>query len=320
MNEHYSNNEEAYIEKLSTNLGKLKLKTPWIMASGTFGYGYELKEVTDYRFIGAITTKTITRKTKAGNLPPRLFQINKGLLNTIGLANAGMEDFKDGIFPLLKDIEPRLILSIGGESVDEYLEVIENLEGLKKVSAIELNVSCPNIDISGKNLCQSPDRLSSLVKLARGITSKPIIVKITPNEINTAGISNLCISAGADILNISNTFTGTFLTFPDLKFVLSRPLGGYSGKPVFPISLAKVWQTRQELNSPIIASGGVEDLKSAISFLAVGANAVSIGTGIFKDYGLPKKLSLGLLTYLKKRDITIDKLIGIASIEDNRGE
>jgi len=284
------------------------------MGSGVFGYGYELKGIVDYNYIGAITTKTITLNPRLGNDPPRLYETPHGLLNTIGLANIGIERFKSEAYKEiegLKEEYPHLvfILSIGGESIDEYLEVMDRASSLTCFSAFELNVSCPNVNLGGKNLSQEPETLFDLVRKTKALSNLPVIVKISP-ESQITDISMGCEEAGADILTISNTFIGTALIWPSLQFVLSKPTGGYSGEGVFPMALARVFMVRQAVNIPIIASGGLTGIRSATSFIAVGADAVTIGSSIFKDYELPKKLSLALLTYLEEYGITLQDLLG----------
>jgi dihydroorotate dehydrogenase (NAD+) catalytic subunit len=301
---------------LQTRMSSLSLRTPWVMGSGVFGYGFELKGIVDYNYIGAIITKTVTLNPRLGNDPPRLYETPYGLLNTIGLANIGIERFKEEAYKEIEGIKkdnPDLvfILSIGGESVDEYLEMMDKASSLTCFSAYELNVSCPNVALGGKNLSQEPETLFDLIKKAKASSILPIIIKISP-ESQITDISKGCERAGADILTISNTFVGTALTWPSLKFVLSRPTGGYSGEGIFPLALARVYMVRSVVNLPVIASGGLTNLRSAASFISVGADAVTIGSSLFKDYELPKKLSLALLTYLEERSITLTVLKGSA--------
>ncbi|MBU2540331.1 MAG: dihydroorotate dehydrogenase [Candidatus Omnitrophica bacterium] len=299
-------------KNLSVRIGKLALSSPLIAASGTFGYGQELEGLIDFKDFGAIITKTITLKARKGNPPPRLIETPWGLLNSIGLENPGIDVFLRDKWPYLARLKTPVIISIGGETKDEFVRLTKRLDRLEDLKAIEVNISCPNIKkakikkrkTQGLTMfSQGIDETFAVVKVVRKLTSKTLIVKLTPNVTDISSIAIAASSAGADALCLVNTYFGMAVDIQNRRPQLANITGGLSGPAIKPLSLYAVYKTYKAVRKPIIGGGGIMNSADAIEFLTCGATALSLGTVNFINTKAPKEILTGIKGYLKKNKI-----------------
>lgn len=297
---------------LFTNLAGIKMKNPVMVASGTFGYGEEYKELVDLNKLGAIVTKTITLKPKLGNPPPRIVETAAGMLNAVGLQNVGLEVFLKEKLPNLKKITSTpIIVSVGGESVFEYIKITEELNKIRQIAGIELNISCPNIRFQKKNnkletkkiFSQDAKLTYKLVDKVRKVTRLPLIVKLSPNVTDITRIARACEEAGADVVSLINTPLGMAIDVTTRKPKLTNFTGGLSGPAIKPIALRMVWEVTNTINIPVIAMGGIMNTTDALEFFIAKAAAIAVGVGNFLNPQTPLKIVEGIGDYLKKQKI-----------------
>ncbi|MBM3252177.1 MAG: dihydroorotate dehydrogenase [Candidatus Omnitrophica bacterium] len=295
---------------LSVKIGKLKLKNPVMVASGTFGYAEEFASLMDLRRLGAIVTKTITLKPKIGNPPPRTVETAAGMLNAIGLENPGVKVFIKEKLPIFKKIGIPIIVSISADSDQEFVELAKILNKTAGVSAIELNLSCPNLG-SERMVAQSDRATYRVVKAVRKVTSLSLITKLTPNVTDIGLIVRAAVAADTDAISLINTFLAMVVDADTQKPKLANITGGLSGPAIKPIALRMVWQAAQTAEIPIIGMGGIMNTKDALEFIIAGATAVSVGTGNFINPKLTIEIIEGIKKYLKQNKIKdIKNLIG----------
>jgi dihydroorotate dehydrogenase (NAD+) catalytic subunit len=287
---------------MNINLGGLKLTTPIVCASGTFGFGEELKGMTNFNHIGAITTKTITLKPRAGNPPPRIYETECGVLNSVGLENPGLDGFIKEKLPLIRGLKTKCIVSVGGFSTTEYKTIVKSLNQRQGIDAIELNLSCPNLQLK-KLVSQSPKATYQLIKSLRKLTKKPLFAKITPEVTDIVKVARAAKDAGVDAIALVNTFFSMAIDIDTQKPVLGNIYGGYSGKAIKPMSLYRVWKVSQDVKIPIIGGGGIDTWRDAVEFILAGAKAVSIGTVNLTYPNKAKDISQGIKGYLSKKKI-----------------
>lgn len=300
---------------LSIKIGKLKLTNPIMVASGTFGYGEEFENLTDLNKIGAIITKTITLNPRLGNSQPRVVETVGGMLNAIGLQNDGVDYFIKYKVPFFKKLNVPLIVSISGDSVDDYVRLAKKINVIKEVSAIELNLSCPNIN--GRQCLISQDHASTFktVSSVRKVYNKTLIAKLTPNVTDIVLIARAASDARADAISLVNTFLGMSIDIETRKPGLGNITGGLSGPAIKPIALRMVWQVAQKLNIPIIGIGGIMNYRDALEFIIAGAKAIQVGTANFVNPRATVEILGGIENYLKNKKIKdINKLIGSLKI------
>ena len=296
--------------KLEIKIGKLKLKNPVMVASGTFGYGVEFEEVADIKELGAIVTKTITLHARAGNKPPRIIETPSGMLNSIGLENPGVDKFIKKIIPSLNKFKIPIIVSIAGESIEEYEKLAQKLDKIKEIAAIEINISCPNIKTS-QLFAQSEKATEEVVKAVRGATSKVIITKLSPNVTDIVSIAKAAEDAGSDALSLINTITAMAVDIEKKESKLGNIIGGLSGPAVKPIALLMSWKVYNRVSIPIIGMGGIMNWQDAIEFILCGSTAVGIGTANFVNPNAAADVVKGMEKYLQDKKIKdINSLIG----------
>jgi dihydroorotate dehydrogenase (NAD+) catalytic subunit len=334
---------------LSTEIARIKLKNPLLVASGIIGFGEEYSKLINLNVFGAITTKTVTLKPRAGNPSPRIVETMEGMINSIGLENPGLEIFLKEKLPFLKrKLKIPIVVSIAAENAEEFAEISRRLDKEKGISALELNLSCPNVRSkeprakSPPLLSCPPPRLASgdagageskngginseqgvislisqdaeltyeVVKRVKKVTKLPVIAKLTPNVTDITVIAKTAESAGADALSLVNTFSA--LAFPHSPLTTSHSpvFGGLSGPAIKPIVLRMIYETYQKVKIPIIGMGGINSPQDAIEFFLVGAKAIALGSALFRDPFLPQKILIGLKQYLKIQKITLSKLTG----------
>jgi len=299
---------------LSVNIGKLKLKNPVMVASGTFGYAEEFKPFVDLKKLGAIVTKTITIRPRKGNPPPRTCETPGGMLNSIGLENPGIDCFIKEKLKALNKIGVPIIISIASEGgIEEFVVLAKKLDKIREAAAIELNISCPNIS---KKILISQDALATYetVKAVRKVTDKVIITKLSPNVTCITDIAVAAQSAGSDSVALINTLTGMSIDVFTRKPKIAAVSGGLSGPAIRPVAVRMVWECFNKIKIPIIGMGGIIDALSAIEFILAGAACVSVGTGNFINPKASVEIINGIEQYLKQNKISdIRKLTGALS-------
>ena len=303
---------------LKVKIGKLALKNSVMVASGTFGTEYE--ELTDINSLGALTLKTITLKPRAGNPPPRLVETASGMLNSIGLENKGLEDLIKNKLPKLNKVKVPVIVSIAGETENEFEALAKRLSGINKVSALELNLSCPNIrsvkvsryqSVKEVMIAQDEKATYDAVKAVRRATNLTVIAKLSPNVTDITRIAKAAQEAGADAVSMINTFIGLAIDINTRAPKLGNITGGLSGPAIKPIALRMVWETFNAVKIPIIGIGGIMDYSDALEFIICGAAAVQIGTSNFVNPETAVEVARGIEKFLKKSGINdIKDLMG----------
>ena len=297
---------------LSINLGRIKLKNPVIMCSGTFASGIEYNQFYYISNLGAVTTKSFSLNKRLGNSPPRLCETAGGMLNAIGLANEGIYYFINEQLPVLKNMQISIILSIFGEDNDEFLRIAKEVNSIKDdIVAVEMNLSCPNVDKGGIAFCSMPDQVEHLINSVREILDIPLIAKLSPNNDNFIETAVKARNGGAEAISLVNTVIGTAIDIDNFKPKLGNIFGGLSGPAIKPIALAKVMQLARENILPIIGMGGIFYWQDAVEFMIAGASAVGIGTLNFVEADAGEKILEGISNYLLKKNINnLSEIIG----------
>jgi dihydroorotate dehydrogenase (NAD+) catalytic subunit len=263
---------------LSVNIGSLKLKNPVMLASGTVGYGNEISDFIDLSKIGGIVTKSISLKPRKGNPPQRIVETASGMLNAIGLANVGLDVFIEEKIPFLKKINSTLICNIAASSIEEYVKCVEILDTEESIKAFEINVSCPNVKEGGLIFGNDVKSVGRITELVRAKTSKPVIIKLSPNNSNIVDYAEIVKKEGGDAVSAINTLVGTSFDIYTGKPKIKNITGGLSGPAIKPVALAKVLEISRMVDIPIIGIGGIVNWKDAVEFMIVGASAFQIGT------------------------------------------
>jgi dihydroorotate dehydrogenase (NAD+) catalytic subunit len=267
---------------LSVSLGRLTLKNPILVASGTFGYAKEFEGIIELGRVGAIIPKTVTRHARPGNTPPRTVETAAGLLNSIGLDNDGIDYFVEHHLPRLREISTAIVVNIAGRNYEEFVELAERLGTQRGVAAIELNISCPNVS-GGVDFGTNPDSTARVVRGVRNVCPQPILAKLTPNVTDVASIAQAAAESGADAVTLVNTFPGMAVNWRTRRPVLGGVTGGLSGPAIKPLALRIVYQVARAVSVPIIGVGGIATMDDVFEFLVAGASAVQIGTANFYD-------------------------------------
>ncbi|MDP2831501.1 MAG: dihydroorotate dehydrogenase [Candidatus Omnitrophota bacterium] len=288
---------------LSVKIGNLDLKNPVMVASGAFGYAQEFEDFIDLRKLGAIVTKTITVKARQGNIPPRTCETPAGMLNSIGLENPGIDRFIREKLPFLKELGIPVIVSIAAEETpDEFAILVKRLDRIPEVSAIELNISCPNLQ-KNKLISQDAADTLALVSAARKLTEKCLITKLSPNVTSITEIALAAQSAGTDALALVNTLGGMSIDVHKRIPILGTWVGGLSGPAIRPVAVKMVWEAYKKIQIPIIGMGGILDTESALEFFLAGAAAVSVGTANFVNPQTSLEIISGLQKYMLEHDM-----------------
>lgn len=311
---------EIHQPNLQVHIGKLLLKNPVLVSSGTYGIGEEYDEFLDIGKLGGIITKSITLYPKKGNPPPRVVETPAGMLNAIGLQNPGFEVFKKEKVPFLKKLKIPIIINIAGDTPEEYEELAAKVGDLGVASAIELNISCPNVKKGGLAFSSDPHMTHDVVALARKATSLPIITKLSPNVTDVTFFAKVAIDAGTDGLSLINTLLGMSIDIDNMRPCIANITGGLSGPAIRPVAVRVIWQVAKKYNIPIIGMGGVEDAASAIELLLAGATAVSVGTANFYNPQAPFEIIDGISQYLKAKGIKDIAQVKLPELQMRIGE
>lgn len=298
---------------LEVELGPLSLKNPILTASGTFGYGLEFTDFLDLSSLGGICTKGLSLEPHAGNAPPRICETPAGMLNAIGLQNVGVRAFVSEKLPNLRTLGATVIANVWGDLEEDYVTVVRALEGAVGLAAIELNISCPNVEKGGMLFGNSPSATASLVARVRAETRRPLIVKLSPNAPDVVESARAARDAGADVLSLVNTFVGMAIDPESARPRLSFGTGGLSGPAIKPLALRMVFQVARALpGTPLMGIGGISDLSDVLEFLAAGAAAVQVGTANFREPGVSGRLVRELEAYCADRGVAVADLVGRA--------
>ncbi len=288
---------------ISVAIGKLRLKNPVLCASGCFGYGQEYAELVDLSMLGGIILKGITLKERKGNPMPRIVETPAGMLNSVGLQNMGLSRFLRDKLPLLSDIPTAVIANICGETPEEYAAIAKELSDKDGISALEINISCPNVSHGGMLFGQDMMLTFEVVNLVRKQTSLPLIVKLSPNVTDIASIARAAVDGGADAVSLINTLLGMSIDIKTKKPYLANITGGLSGPAVKPVALRMVWEVCKAVNVPVIGQGGIMTWEDSIEFLLVGATAICIGTANFVNPKAGMEIAQGIKDYMKQHKI-----------------
>ena len=298
---------------LTVKIGTKSLPNPVGVASGTFGYGREYEELVKLPDIGAVFTKAVTLEPRGGNIPPRLVETPSGILNSIGLANVGVDKFISDKLPFLKTLPCAVIVNVAGSTEDEYRQVIEKLESANDdgIWGYEVNVSCPNVKHGGLAFGTDPMQIERLTSSLRKMTGRPLIMKLTPNVTDIAAIATAAENGGADAVSLINTLVGMVINVKEKRSALGMMTGGLSGPAVRPVGVALTYRASRAVSIPVIGMGGIMMAEDALQYLLAGAAAVQIGTANFVDPNTPRAVLAGIREYCE--------LEGAESVGDIRG-
>lgn len=301
---------------LSVKIGNLKLKNPILLASGTVGYGNEISDFIDLNILGGIITKSISLKPRKGNKPQRIVETSAGMLNAIGLANVGLEEFINEKIPFLANYDVPIICNIAASTIEEYVECVKALNDNETINAFEINVSCPNVKDGGLQFGNNLSMVGKITEQVRIVTNKTIIIKLSPNVSYISEFAKVCKENGADAVSAINTLVGTAFNIYSRKPKISNIFGGLSGPAIKPIALAKVLEIHRSTDIPIIGVGGIMNWQDVIEFMIVGASAVQIGTLNFIDPTATVSILKGLTDYCIEKNIkSISQLTGTYILE-----
>jgi dihydroorotate dehydrogenase (NAD+) catalytic subunit len=287
---------------LSPQIKGLKFNNPVMTASGTCGFGVELKEFFDLSYLGGIVLKGTTLLPRDGNECPRIAEFDGGIINSIGLQNPGIEEFLKTILPELTNCGTNIIMNISGNTIEDYEKMCSIIDSENSIHGIEINISCPNVKKGGITFGTNPDIVYELVNTCRKKTSKPLIVKLTPNITDIKETALSAQKAGADAVTCINTFRGLLFDIQKNEFALKNIVGGVSGPAIKPMALLAVYECAKVLDIPVIGVGGIMDVRDVIEFLKVGATCVQIGTATFKDPANPAIIAKALEREIKNYD------------------
>lgn len=296
--------------RLTTELCGITLDNPVIPASGTFGYGYEFAELFDINMLGTFSFKGTTREARFGNPTPRIAECTAGMINAVGLQNPGVEKVINEELPKLKKcFSKKVMANISGFSVEDYAYTCEKLDAQEQVGWLEVNVSCPNVHGGGMSFGTDPKNAAEVVSAVKKVTSKPVIVKLSPNVTDIVSIAKAVEDAGADGISLINTLLGMRIDLKTKKPVIKNKMGGFSGQAIFPVALRMVYQVSQNVNVPVVGMGGVSSAEDAVEMMLAGASAVEVGAANLVDPFVCRDIILNLPSVLDKYGI--DKITDI---------
>ena len=313
--------------RLSLDFCGMSFASPLVLLSGCVGFGEEYTRIQGFsnNDCGAVCLKGTTGTQRLGNQPHRVYETPEGMLNAIGLQNPGVDKVVNDILPTLDFEETRFIANVSGSTIEEYIEVTRKFDD-SPIDAIEINISCPNVKEGGVAFGNDPDMSARVVEACRGVTKKPLITKLSPNQTDIAENARRCIEAGSDAFAVINTLMGMAIDIEAQKPFIGNNQGGLSGPAIKPVAILKthqVYQVTKAHNIPIIGQGGVLTAEDAIEFLLAGASAVGVGTALFYDPLVLPKINQGIADYLNRHNITsVAELTGklqLNSNQSNRG-
>lgn len=294
---------------LSVNLCGMEMDNPVVPASGTFGYGSEFKDFYDINILGSFSFKGTTREARFGNPTPRIAECKAGMINAVGLQNPGVHHVIEHELPEMKKyFNKKVIANVGGFSVDDYMYSCELLDKEEQVGILEVNISCPNVHGGGMSFGTQPECAAEVTKAVKSVTSKPVVIKLTPNVTDIVSIAKACEEAGADGICLINTMLGMRIDLKRRNPVIANTMGGFSGDAVFPVAVRMVYQVAKVCNIPVIGCGGVSSAKDVIEMMMAGATAVEVGAANLINPYACKEIIEALPSECEK--------LGIANIKD----
>ena len=285
---------------LSITVTGIKFRNPVMVASGIAGYGTEWDGLCDFEKLGGVVLKGVSREPWSGNPPPRLAETPSGILNAIGLENVGLDAFLNEKLPALEGLDTIVVANVVGRTAAEYAEVCTSLDKSDRVAALEINISCPNVESGGVAFATDISTLAEVVSACRTTTDKPLWVKLSPGVSDMAPFAVAAVETGADALTVANTIPAMAINIEKRRPVLGNTYGGLSGPAVFPVALRLVHLTAQAVDVPIIASGGAAGWRDVASFMLAGASLVQMGTALFSDSRAPETATAGLAEYIER--------------------
>ena len=303
---------------LSIKIGHTTFKNPIFVASGTFGYGTENPELVDVSNIGAIVTKSITLNPREGNPPPRIVETPSGMINSIGLANIGVDKYISEMLPVYEEIGSPIIMNIAGSSMEEYIKVLQQMEAVSSnIVGYEINISCPNVKEGGMEFGVDCNMTEKLTKELRKLTDRLLIMKLSPNVTDISAIATSSENGGADAVSAVNTVVGMSIDHKTGKNNIYTTYGGLSGPAIKPVGLACVHKVYNSVKIPIIGIGGIVNSSDVIEYILAGSIAVQVGTANYRDPGISEKILNDLNSYLDEQELdSIDSLIGSVKTYD----
>ena len=298
--------------ELSVNLCGIQLDNPIIPASGTFGYGYEYAELFDINCLGTFSFKGTTKDPRFGNPTPRIAECTAGMINAVGLQNPGVEQVIQTELPKLKAcFQKPVMANVSGFSVEDYAYTCRMLDAQEQVGWLEVNISCPNVHGGGMSFGTDPKAAAEVTKAVKSVTTKPVIMKLTPNVTDIVTIAKACADAGADGISLINTMLGMRIDLRTKKPVIANKMGGFSGPALFPVALRMVYQVAQAVDVPIIGMGGVSSAEDVLEMMLAGATAVEVGAANLVDPLICPKIIEDLPNVMKKYNIqSLQEIIG----------
>jgi len=298
--------------ELSVNIGGgITLKNPVLTASGTFGYGEEFAGLYDLSALGGIVTKAITPEVRIGNLMPRIAETEFGMLNSIGLANVGLDEFLEKKIPVIKTLNTVVIVNVAGKELKDYVKVAEALNGIDCIDGIEVNISCPNVKEGGVAFGTDPKVAAEVTREVRKVYSKHMMVKLSPNVTDITAIAKAAEGEGADSLSLINTLFGMAIDIKTFRPMIKSVVAGYSGPAIKPVALQAVYKCSKAVKIPLIGMGGIYSAHDVIEFMLAGATAIQVGTANFTNPLSAKTIAEGVKTFIEERNISdIKSLIG----------
>jgi dihydroorotate dehydrogenase (NAD+) catalytic subunit len=297
---------------LETTLGPLRLANPLVNASGTFGYGVEYAGFVDVAALGGVSVKGISLEPRPGNRPPRTCETAAGMLNSIGLANVGLEAFLAQTLPELRELGVTVIVNTFATSVEDFVTLAERFDSAEGIAALELNISCPNVHAGGMHFGVSGDAAAEVTSAVRAVTGLPLMVKLSPEAGDICEVARAVESAGADIISMINTLRGMVIDVDRRQPMLGQAMGGMSGPAIKPLAVRMVYEVYREVGIPIIGMGGISSLRDVLEFLMAGSAAVQVGTANYAEPGISLRLAAELQEYCAQRDLRVADLVGLA--------
>ena len=304
--------EILHLTDISVKIGNIRFKNPVLTASGTFGYGTEVDDITDVSKLGGIVTKSITLLPREGNPPPRIVETPSGMLNSIGLANIGVDKYIKEKIPLYSTIGTQIIMNIAGTTMDEYIDIVRKVESVSSnIAGYEVNISCPNVKKGGMEFGVNCDLTQELTERLRDLTDRLLIIKLSPNVTDISAIAISAESAGADAVSAINTVVGMSIDIHTRKSNISTKYSGLSGPAIRPIGIASVHKLFQAVQIPIIGIGGITNSTDTLEYMIAGASAVQIGTANYRHPGISIPIIDDLVSYAEQNNFnSMAELVG----------
>ena len=298
--------------KLSVNLCGIELDNPIIPASGTFGYGYEFAELYDINLLGTFSFKGTTRDARFGNPTPRIAECTAGMINAVGLQNPGVDKVISEELPKLsKCFNKKVMANVSGFSIEDYAYTCEKLDKCDQVGWLEVNVSCPNVHGGGMSFGTSPEAAAEVTRAVKVVTTKPVIIKLSPNVTDIVSIAKACEDAGADGISLINTLLGMRIDLKTKKPVIANKMGGFSGNAIFPVAVRMVYQVANAVKIPVVGMGGVSSAEDVVEMMLAGATAVEVGAANLIDPFVCRDIVNDLPKVMQKYGInSLNEIIG----------